>query len=127
VVLDKPMIDPDLKNQLDILNANLIGIKNKKSGGVWRSFFNGMFSALGYIVGLALIVVVLGWFLQKTGQLPAFEAQVKNFTNLVSAAQKLIINDSNSSSNSANTAQPATGTPATITLPNGQQIKVNLP
>ena len=121
------MIDPDLKNQLDILNANLIGIKNKKSGGVWRSFFNGMFSALGYIVGLALIVVVLGWFLQKTGQLPAFEAQVKNFTNLVSAAQKLIINDSNSSSNSANTAQPATGTPATITLPNGQQIKVNLP
>jgi hypothetical protein len=121
------MIDPDLKTQLDIVNANLIGIKNKKSGGVWRAFFNGMFSALGYIAGLAIIVVVLGWVLQKTGQLPAFEAQVKNFTNLVSAAQKLIINDSSPSSNTASPTQPATGTPTIVTLPNGQQIKVNLP
>jgi hypothetical protein len=121
------MIDPDLKIQLDIVNANLIAIKNKKSGGVWRAFFNGVFGALGYVAGLAIIVVVLGWVLQKTGQLPAFEAQVKNFTNLVSAAQKLIINDSSSSSNSANANQPATGTPTIVTLPNGQQIKVNLP
>jgi hypothetical protein len=123
------MIDPDLKVQLDIVNANLIEIKNKKSGGVWRAFFNGMFGALGYIAGLAIVVVILGWILQKTGLLPSFEAQVQNFTNLVSAASKLIPKDSNSSSNSNsnNTAQPAAGTPTIVTLPNGQQVKVNLP
>jgi len=120
------MIDPDLKVQLDEVNKNLIEIKNKKSGGVWRAFFNGMFGALGYVAGLAVVVVILGWVLQKTGLLPAFEQQVQNFTNLVSGAEKLIPKDSNSSDT---TNQPANngGTPTMVTLPNGQQIKVNLP
>ena len=119
------MIDPELKIQLDSISENLTQI-NKKSGktGIWRSFFNGVFGALGYVAGLAIIVVVLGWVLQKTGQLPAFEAQVKNFTNLVSAAQKLIINDSSSSSNSANANQPAGGGQSVII--NGQQYRVNV-
>jgi hypothetical protein len=121
------MLDPDLKIQLDIVNANLIEIKNKKSGGVWRSFFNGMFGALGYVAGLAIVVVILGWVLQKTGLLPAFEAQVQNFSNLVGAASKLIPKDSNTAP-AANTNQPANNqTPTTVTLPNGQQIKINLP
>jgi hypothetical protein len=125
---NKIMIDPDLKTQLDIVNSNLIAIKNKKSGGVWRSFFNGMFSALGYVAGLALVVVILGWTLQKTGLLKPFQDQVSNFTGLIDAAKKLIPSGSNSSSNnSSNTNQPATGTPTIVTLPNGQQIKVNLP
>jgi hypothetical protein len=114
------MIDPDLKTQLDIVNANLIAIKNKKSGGVWRSFFNGIFSALGYVVGLAIIIVILGWVLQKTGQLPAFEAQLQNFSDLINSAKNLI-------PSSPPSAKPASGTPTTITLPNGQQIEVNLP
>jgi hypothetical protein len=114
------MIDPDLKTQLDIVNANLIALKNKKSGGVWRAFFNGIFGALGYVVGLAIVIVILGWILQRTGQLPAFEAQLQNFSDLVNSAKNLIPSSSSS-------AKPASGAPTTVTLPNGQQIRINLP
>ncbi len=100
------MIDPELKIQLDSITENLNQI-NKKSGktGIWRSFFNGVFSALGYVAGLAIVVVILGWILQRTGLLPAFEAQVKNFTDLVDSAKKLIPTDQKSS----NPSQPAGG------------------
>ena len=62
------MIDPDLKVELDQLNKNLTEI-NKKSGsaGIWRSFFNGVFGALGYVAGLALVVVILGGYCKKPG------------------------------------------------------------
>jgi hypothetical protein len=118
------MIDPDLKIQLDQLNQNLTEIKKKSgSGGVWRAFFNGMFSALGYVVGLVIVVLILGWILQKTGTLQAVETQINNFTDLVNSAKNLI--PSNSDSSKSN--QPTSGTPTMVTLPNGQQIKVNLP
>ena len=124
------MIDPDLKIELDKVNDNLAVIKNKHSGGgVWRAFFNGMFGALGYVAGLAIVVVILGWILQKTGLLPAFEDQVKNFTNLVSGAEKLIPKDSNSSSTSSGASQSSNSgdIPTLVTLPDGRQIQVNLP
>ncbi len=134
------MIDPDLKTELDQLNKNLTEI-NKKTGktGIWRSFFNGMFGALGYIAGVALVVVILGWFLQKTGLLKSFQDQVSNFTDLVDSAKKLITTDSSSSNNNLNNStnnsaanpakvnQSATGTPTIVTLPNGQQIKLLIP
>jgi hypothetical protein len=121
------MIDPDLKTQLDQLNLSLVELKNKKSGGVWRSFFNGVFAALGYVVGLILVVIVLGFVLEKTGQLPAFEAQIKNFSNLLGAAERLIPdNQSPSSSSGSGNNQQSSGTPTIVTLPNGQQVKVNI-
>jgi hypothetical protein len=119
------MIDQDLKIELDRLNQNLVEI-NKKSGkaGVWRAFFNGAFSALGYVAGLAVVVLILGWFLQRTGLLPAFEAQVKNFTDLVNSARELIIYDKQPA---APSKLPASGGETTVTLPNGQQVKVQIP
>ena len=122
------MIDPDLKIQLDQLNDSLAKIKNKNAGGgVWRAFFNGMFGALGYIVGLGVVVVILAWFLQKNGLLGAFEQQVVSFSNLVSSAEKLIPSSQNSSAPSTATqSQDSGGTPTTVTLPNGQQIKLNI-
>lgn len=59
------MIDSDLKNQLDEINKNLTEIKHKTGSSIWRSFFSGMFSALGYVVGLAVVVVILGWVFTK--------------------------------------------------------------
>lgn len=123
------MIDPDLKIQLDQINSNLIDIKNKKSGGVWGSFFKGVFSALGYVVGLALVIVILGWILQKTGLLKPFQEQINTFTELIDSAKKLISSDNNSSNNSSNSAnQPANnGGESTVILPDGRQIKVQIP
>jgi hypothetical protein len=126
------MIDPDLEKQLIEINTNLNQIKKHTKVGIWRSFFNGMFGALGYIAGVALVVVILGWFLQKTGLLEPFKEQVKNFSGLIQAAQKLIGNGNNDSQDLKNNPQnnrgAATNTESTIvTLPNGQQIRVNIP
>jgi hypothetical protein len=97
------MIDPDLKTQLDSINQNLTEIKKKSgSGGVWRAFFGGVFSALGYVVGLAIVVVILGVFFQKTGLLKPFQDQVVNFTDLIGAAKKIIPSSQNSSTPAAN-------------------------
>jgi hypothetical protein len=122
------MIDEDLKVQLEQLNQNLIEIKNKKSGGVWHAFFNGMFGALGYVVGLAIVVLLLGWFLQKNGLLEAFERQVTSFANLISSAEKLIpSNQQNSDTTTSPQSMNTGGQPATVILPGGQQVKVSIP
>ena len=128
------MIDPELKTQLDQINQNLTELK-KKTGptSVWRSFFSGMMSALGYVVGIALVVMLLVWILQKTGLLPAFEQQVQSFTELVNGARQLL--PSSTTGSNKNQVPSTSGSPATnstsggesmITLPNGQQLKVNI-
>jgi hypothetical protein len=114
------MIDPDLKTQLDIVNANLIAIKNKKSGGVWRAFFNGMFSALGYVIGLVIVVFILVWALQKTGMWQSFQNEVGNFTNLVNEAEKLLPSHSQPSSSAQSEKTGSGGGETMVTLPNGQ-------
>jgi hypothetical protein len=122
------MIDPDLKTELDQLNKNLTEINKKASKtGIWRSFFNGMFGALGYIAGIAIIIVVLTWFLQKTGLLKPFQDEMNNFADVIGAAKKLITSDPNSPADAVKPNQAATGTPTIVTLPNGQQIKVLIP
>lgn len=84
------MIDQELKQHLEALNVQLEGIKNKSGGaGIFRSFFNGMFGALGYIAGLAIVLVVLGWFLNKTGLLPAFKKQISDFQGIIESAKQL--------------------------------------
>lgn len=121
------MIDPDLKIQLDIVNANLIAIKNKKSGGVWRAFFNGVFGAFGYVVGLVIVVFLLVWALQKTGMWQSFQGEVSNFTNLVNEAEKLLPSSSQPSSSPQSQNTGSGGGETLVTLPNGQKIEVNLP
>ena len=119
------MIDPDLKIELDQLNENLIAIKKKNAGGgVWRAFFNGMFGALGYVVGLAVVIVIVGWFLQKTGLLKPVQDQINSFVDLIDSAKKLIPSDQNSSATQSN--QQGSGTPTMVTLPNGQQFQVRI-
>ena len=83
-------MDPDLQKQFDAINANLVDIKTKKGQGIWQAFFNGMFGALGYVVGVAMIVLILGWYLNKTGTLPEFQKQIQNFQSFMTQAQKLM-------------------------------------
>ena len=113
------MIDPELKGYLAGLNASLTDIKNKKSPGIWRAFFNGMFGALGYLVGLAIVIIILGWFLNKIGVLPQLQKQVSQFQTFMGSAQKLM-------DGSANTQQQGTGSQGSymITLPDGRKAQV---
>ncbi|MFA5991072.1 MAG: hypothetical protein WC794_02385 [Candidatus Doudnabacteria bacterium] len=108
------MIEQELKAYLVEINQHLGVIRAKKNPGIWRAFFNGMFSALGYIAGLALVIVVLGWVLNKTGLLDSFQKQVKDFQFLTEQAKKIMT-----------VGGQEQGTTTTITLPDGQKIQVN--
>lgn len=123
------MIDPELKSELDAINRNLDAIRKKSGRGVVRAFFSGMFSALGYVIGLVLVVLILGWTLQRAGLLAPLENQVKNFADLVNSAKKLLPDSGPGSSQSATQKpqSPPSNSQSVITLPNGQKIEVNVP
>jgi hypothetical protein len=108
-------MDPELKEQLQIINSQLESIKKKTGQGIARSFFNGMFGALGYIAGLAIVLVVLGWFLNKTGLLPAFKKQVSDFQGIIDSARQLTTGSKEKLNSLEN---------QTIVLPNGQEVKL---
>ncbi len=114
------MIDPDLQKQLETINANLVGIKDNKVPGIWRAFFNGIFSALGYFVGLAIVLLIGGWILNKIGVLPEVQKQAKSFQSMLDQAKNLL----NTNQNPNGQGSIPTGE-TTITLPDGRQVKVN--
>jgi len=115
------MIEPELKTYLAEINQHLAAIQAKKRPGIWRAFFNGMFTGLGYIAGLAFVVVILGWVLNKTGLLDAFQQQVKDFQFLTEQAKKVMT----VGGQEQGTAQTQNGE-TIITLPDGRQAKVQL-
>jgi len=94
-------------------------MQKKSSGGIWRAFFNGMFSALGYVVGVALVVVLLGWVLQKLGPLQAFQNKVKDFGQIIDQAKRI--------TGSGPNPTPGNGGETTVTLPDGRQVQVKMP
>ena len=109
------MIDPDLQKQLSEINANLIA--SKKGPGIWRAFFNGMFGALGYLAGLAIIIGLLGWYLNKIGALPQIQKRYDDFISVMDGAKALMGGQQNQAQ------QGSAG--YEITLPDGQKVKVN--
>jgi hypothetical protein len=84
------MIEPELQHYLSGINQHLVEIKKNQKQGIWRSFFNGVFSAFGYIVGLFVFIFVLGFILNKLGILPAWKEQIKTFQTLIDKAQGVL-------------------------------------
>lgn len=72
------MIDPELKKHLEIIEKEIVDFK-KSSNSLRRSFMRGTFYGAGYIVGIVIIIVLVGWILNIVGVIPAFNAQVKDF------------------------------------------------
>jgi Na+/proline symporter len=112
------MIDEELKSSLNEINKNLVDMKNKKYPGVWRAFFQGMFSAFGYLVGIVFVIFILGWFLNLIGVLPQVEKQIKDFQAFMGSAQKLMNNTDNTQPQSNNQGSYM------ITLPDGRKAEV---
>jgi hypothetical protein len=128
------MIDPDLKSLLEVINQNLNEIK-KRSGhpGILRSFFNGMFGALGYVFGIVLVAIILIWFSSKMGWLSSFEQQAQNFSDVINQAKNLTspalpTNGKTTTTGSASSSNAGGGDSlGTFTLPNGQKLNLTLP
>lgn len=108
------MIDPELQHYLSGINQHLVEIKKNQKVGIWRAFFNGVFGALGYAVGLAIVVGILGWVLKETGYLSKFRQQAKDLQEILNQLKDF--------------RQPFSETgESVITLPDGREVKVVSP
>ena len=116
------MLEPELQNYLSGINQSLTEMKNKKQQGIWRSFFNGMFSAVGYFVGLFLVVAIVGFILNKTGKLAVLQQQIKDFQSFMDQARKVIGGDSNNGNQQGSTTIIQNGD--TFTLPDGRKVQI---
>jgi hypothetical protein len=113
------MLDPELKDYLSGINLSLTEIKNKKTPGVWRAFFNGMFGALGYLVGIVIVVLAVGWFLNYTGLIKPFQEQWQKFQTFMYQAENTM-----SATQTQQGSSNGQGTGSIITLPNGQKVQI---
>lgn len=64
------MIDPELKEHLEKIENELIHMR-KKSTSIKHSLWLGVIYGAGYIIGVVLIIVVVGWVLNTLGFIPA--------------------------------------------------------
>ena len=71
---------------------------------------------------MALVIVFLGWFLNKIGLLSAFKTQVSEFQTFFNQAKKIM------DVGGAETTEKAIekGSGSYITLPDGKQVKVQI-
>lgn len=115
-------MDPELKQQLEGIVHQLEQINKKSGSSVWKSFLSGVLNALGYVVGLAIVIVVLGWVLQKTGLWSVFQQRMQDFSSIIEQAKKLT-----EPGNTSTTPSTSRGSTSTVILPNGQQVQVQLP
>ena len=74
--------DQDMKE----LNQNLANI-NKQFGNHWLSLSKGMLLGLGSVVGAALAVTLIGWFLNVIGVIPAFQDEAAKWQQILEQSQ----------------------------------------
>lgn len=72
------MIDPELKHHLETIEQELCDLKVKTTS-IRSNFIRGAICGAGYVIGVVLIIVILGWILNIVGVIPAFNAQVAEF------------------------------------------------
>ena len=80
------MLDPELKQYLETLNGNTAQIARGLPW--WRSLLNGAMSGLGSVVGVAVAVVLVGWFLNIIGIIPAFQREAESWRQLLQQTQQ---------------------------------------
>lgn len=72
------MLDPNLENHLAHIENEVTEMR-KKTLSTWRIFWHGIVYGAGYVVGAAIIIVVIGWILNIVGVIPALSRQVTEF------------------------------------------------
>ncbi len=60
------------------LNQNIQKL-NKTMGSYWLSLVRGLFTGFGTVLGAGLAVLLIGWFLNIIGVIPAFQKQAEQW------------------------------------------------
>ena len=77
------MIDPELKSHLEKIEDELSNMR-MMSTGTWNTLWRGCIYGAGYVVGAAIIIVIVGWVLNIIGVIPAFSREVTDFQTALS-------------------------------------------
>ena len=64
------MLDQIKDKKLEELNTNLAGI-NRSLGSYWFVFGKGLLYGLGSVLGAGMAIILIGWFLNVIGVIPA--------------------------------------------------------
>lgn len=64
------MLDQLKDKRLEELNTNLAGINNRL-GNLWFAFGKGLLTGLGSVLGAGVAIILIGWFLNVIGVIPA--------------------------------------------------------
>jgi hypothetical protein len=81
------MIDPELKKELDDIDQHLLQLaKASKPKG---AFFRGVLAGIGSILGVAIAIAVLGWFLNVIGVIPGFREQANEWKRTLDRIDRL--------------------------------------
>lgn len=80
------MIDPELKSHLEVIDRD-IKILTKRYAGKWTSFINGILSGMGYVIGFAIAIFLIGWLLNALGYIPALKASASHWQKLLEQTQ----------------------------------------
>lgn len=77
-------MDPELKEQLAIMNKHLSVIEEELRPTRWRMFVQGVWRAVGYLLGLLIVIALLGWILNIIGVIPWFSNLAGELSNILS-------------------------------------------
>lgn len=64
------MLDPEFKVHLEVLEKKLDAINDALKPSRWKMFVQGIYRAIGYLIGLVLIIAIFGWVLNRLGVVP---------------------------------------------------------
>lgn len=68
-------MEPDLKHQLQNIQAEIAEVSDKLGGNFW-AFFRGVLTGFGSVIGAFLAALIIGWVLNVIGIIPALQNKV---------------------------------------------------
>lgn len=80
------MLDQIKDKKLEELNTNLAGI-NGKLGNMWFAFGKGLLTGLGSVLGAGLAIILIGWFLNVIGVIPALKGSADEWKQVLQQVQ----------------------------------------
>lgn len=89
------------KDTLDQLNQNIAQI-NRKLGNFWLSLGKGFLTGFGYVLGAGVAIILIGWFLNGIGVIPALRKTADQWRDAFqqTQSQQTFIPDTQSQQNS---------------------------
>lgn len=74
--------DKDIRD----FNDNLVTL-NKRMGSMWLAFGKGVLGGLGSVLGAGIALILIGWFLNVIGVIPALRQQADEWRQVFEQTQ----------------------------------------